>query len=73
MTFYSLVMYFYRRNRMDRLDRFMTIVLKRLEQQGFDKVASDEVFNELVEKYTIQGWKPRQKFHLNKQSCDEYN
>lgn len=62
----------YKTNKMDAFDRIIIRpVIKHLEKQGFDNLASHEVFDDLIDKYTTSDWDFGSKPHLDKpQSSD---
>ena len=73
VALYYLCKHFYERNEVLDLNGFITDVVNRLESQGFNKVASASVFDDLIDKYTKSNWQFRQKPHLNKQVISALN
>lgn len=49
-----------------RMNQVEDVLLEALEQQGFDPVASDDVLEALIRKYTNEGWDFRRKPHLRR-------
>ena len=52
------------KGREHELERTEDIIVKRLVEQGFNEVASYEVFDALVDKYGGSAWGFRRKIHL---------
>ncbi len=46
------------------LDEFHDRMVKLLKDQGFDEMASDEVLDDLIRKYSTGNWPFRRKVHL---------
>lgn len=55
----------------NQMHQFMDSIVKLLVAQGFDKKASDDVMEDLVEKYTKGSWDFRRKPHLRRPHPDE--
>ena len=53
-----------RADRRGRLEALQDVIVERLVEQGFDERASHAVFDDLVERYTKEGWGFRRKAHL---------
>ena len=54
-----------RPDRKGRLDALQDVIVERLVEQGFDERAAHAVFDDLVERYTHEGWGFRRKAHLD--------
>ncbi len=52
-------------DRKGRLDALQDVIVGRLVEQGFNERASHAVFDDLVERYTKEGWGFRRKAHLD--------
>ena len=54
-----------RPDRKGRLDALQDVIVGCLVDQGFEERASHAVFDDLVERYTKEGWGFRRKGHLD--------
>ncbi|MBB6262669.1 hypothetical protein FHS77_003251 [Paenochrobactrum gallinarii] len=61
---HMLIMRSYKTNQMHLLEGYCDMIVRRLKAQGFDKVASYAVLDNLIEKYTKSDWQFFRKLHL---------
>lgn len=61
---HMIIMRSYETNQMQMLDRYCDMIVSRLQSQGFDKIASYSVLDELIEKYTKSNWQFYRKLRL---------
>ena len=47
------------------MEKLVSMLLDALADQGFDKDASLDVIDDLIERYTKRGWEFRRKVHLS--------
>lgn len=47
------------------MEKLVSMLLDALADQGFDKGASLDVIDDLIERYTKRGWEFRRKVHLS--------
>ncbi|MBB6262561.1 hypothetical protein FHS77_003139 [Paenochrobactrum gallinarii] len=67
VALYYLCKHFYEQNELLDLNGFIADAVNQLESQGFNKVISASVFDDLIDKYTKSNWQFRRKPHLNEQ------
>jgi hypothetical protein len=58
-------------NEPQRMTFMETVLLDELERLGFDRKQSDDVLEDLVDRYVKEGWDFRRKLHLEVAEADK--